>query len=182
MATPPRVRMSAEERRGQIIAAAIRHFALRGYHAASTESIAQDVGISQPYLFRLFRTKLELFLACHAVVHERISDAFRTAAEGVPKEERLEAMGHAYVELLQDRDLLLMQMQAYVAGSDPEIQAAARRCYGALAREVAELSGAGPDELWTFFANGMLLNVIAALDLGSGEGEEWAATHGEPPV
>jgi AcrR family transcriptional regulator len=50
-------RKSAEERREEIVRIAIEHFALGGYNGTSTEAIARDAGISQPYLFRLFRTK-----------------------------------------------------------------------------------------------------------------------------
>ena len=42
----------------------MRHFAIGGYNGTSTEAIAREAGISQPYLFRLFRTKKELFIAC----------------------------------------------------------------------------------------------------------------------
>ena len=59
-----KTRKSAEERREEIVSAAFEHFAQSGYNGASTDAIARDAGISQPYLFRLFRTKRELFLAC----------------------------------------------------------------------------------------------------------------------
>jgi AcrR family transcriptional regulator len=62
--TSPTVRRSADERREQILGIAIEHFAVGGYRATSTKVIARQAGISQPYLFRLFRTKQELFLAC----------------------------------------------------------------------------------------------------------------------
>src|SRR5918998_5322757 len=93
----PRVRKSAAERRDEIVAAALGHFAVGGYTGTSTEAIARDAGISQPYLFRLVKTKRELFLACHEVCHQRIVDTFRAAARDVPREERMEAMGTAYV-------------------------------------------------------------------------------------
>ena len=66
-------RRSAAERRGEIIEIAIEHFALRGYNGTSTDVVAREAGISQPYLFRLFHTKRELFLACHEVMHARIA-------------------------------------------------------------------------------------------------------------
>src|SRR4051812_4713216 len=62
--TSPTVRRSADERREQILGIAIEHFAVGGYRATSMNVIAREAGISQPYLFRLFRTKQELFLAC----------------------------------------------------------------------------------------------------------------------
>jgi AcrR family transcriptional regulator len=181
--TPPRAstRRSAEERRSEIVEIAIEHFALNGYKAASTNDVAREAGISQPYLFRLFQTKRELFLACHELIHARISQTFAAAARGLPKEERLEAMGDAYVELLADRTALLFQMQSYAACADPEIQEQVRRRYSELVEGVRRISGADPEQLWRFFSSGMLLNVIASLDLASIASEnEWAAQWTDP--
>jgi AcrR family transcriptional regulator len=181
--TPPRpgARRSADERRREIVEIAIEHFAFNGYKAASTNQVAGEAGISQPYLFRLFQTKRDLFLACHELIHSRIRDTFANAASGLPQPERLQAMGRAYAELLADRTALLFQMQSYAACADPEIQEQVRRCYGELVREVERISGATPPELWRFFANGMLLNVIASLDLASIASEdEWAAQWTDP--
>jgi AcrR family transcriptional regulator len=180
MATPS-TRRSAAERRGEIIEIAIEHFALRGYNGTSTDQVAREAGISQPYLFRLFHTKRELFLACHEVMHGRIAETFAEAARGVPPEQRMPAMGEAYSGLLADRTSLLFQMQSYAASADPEIQARVRERYADLVRQVAEVTGAEPAQLWSFFANGMLLNVIAALNLEVlAPSEEWAACWMEP--
>ena len=183
MAVEPRTRKSAEERREEILAVAIRHFAVGGYSGTSTEAIAREAGISQPYLFRLFRTKRELFLACCDRADEQLLEVFRTAAQEAPSpEERLHHMGKAYVErLLPDRHAILMQMQGHVASADPEIQAHVRRNFGEVVAEVTRLSGAEPMEVWSFFAHGMLLNVTAALDLESIAAEsEWAAAWAMP--
>jgi AcrR family transcriptional regulator len=176
-----RTRRSAAERRGEIIEIAIEHFALRGYNGTSTDVVAREAGISQPYLFRLFHTKRELFLACHEVMHGRIAETFAEAARGVAPEERMPAMGRAYTDLLADRTSLLFQMQSYAASADPEIQARVRERYADLVRQVAAATGAEPAALWAFFANGMLLNVIAALNLEVlAPSEEWAACWIEP--
>jgi AcrR family transcriptional regulator len=178
MAVEPRPRKSAEERREEILAVAIRHFAVGGFHGTSTEAIAREAGISQPYLFRLFRTKRELFLACGDRADAQLLAVFRRAAErGSTPEARLHAMGRAYVEeLLPDRHAILMQMQGYVASVDPEVQAHVRAAFGRVVAEVTRLSGAAPEAVWTFFAHGMLLNVTAALDLGAIAGDSaWAA-------
>ena len=53
-------RKTAEQRRDEILDAALVEFAERGLHGASTEAIARRAGISQPYVFRLFGTKKEL--------------------------------------------------------------------------------------------------------------------------
>jgi AcrR family transcriptional regulator len=178
---PTRTRKSAGERRPEIVALAMEQFAQSGYRGTSTEAIARQAGISQPYLFRLFKTKRELFLACHELCDQRIVDTFRAAAEGVPQAEALPAMGKAYVELLQDRTMLLFQMQSYAACADPVIQESVRAGYGEVVREVTRLSGAEPERVWQFFAHGMLLNVVASLDLAAiADSDEWACAWSTP--
>ncbi len=179
--TTTRTRRSAEERREEIVEIAIRQFAVGGYNGTSTEAIAREAGISQPYLFRLFKTKRELFLACFDGFHERIHETFRSAAEGVAKEEALMHMGRAYIQLLDDTSVRLFQLQAYAACSDPVIQARVRDSYGTLVKQVTRLSGAAPEVVWQFFSHGMLLNVIAALDLAAiADDEPWAQRWCEP--
>src|SRR5918993_478179 len=181
MAVEQRTRKSAEERREEILEVAVRHFAIGGLHGTSTEAIAREAGISQPYLFRLFHTKKALFLACVDRADGKVSEVFRraAAAEG----ERLQAMGQAYIhELLPDRHAVLMQMQGYVATSDPEIRAHVRSNYERLVSEVTGLADADPASVWSFFAQGMLLNVTQSLDLEAIAGEsEWAASWCQGP-
>ena len=159
-------RKSAEERREEILAIAIEHFAAGGFRGTSTAVIAREAGISQPYLFRLFRTKKELFLAAGERACQQVLETFRRAAAAAPGE-RLQAMGHAYTnELLPDRHAVLMSMQSFAAaGVDPEIRATVRQKFGDMVIEVAELGGVEPGGAWAFFADGMLLNIVAALEL-----------------
>jgi AcrR family transcriptional regulator len=179
--TPVRLRVPAAERREQTVAIALRHFAEGGYHGTSTEAIAAEVGVSQPYLFRLFRTKRELFLGCCAACNGRIREAFRAAAAAVPQDQRLKAMGDAYIDLLEDRHLLRFQLQMYAACSDEVIRAEVRRGYKELVDEVRELSGADEERLWNFFSVGMLLNVVATIGLDEIAGEDpWAAAWSDP--
>ena len=88
------------------------------------------VGVSQPYLFQLFGTKKDLFIAAVRRAFERTVATFRTAAaeagEDADQAEILMAMGLAYHRLLDDRSLLLMQMQAYAACDDEEIREVVR--------------------------------------------------------
>ena len=87
-------RKSAEERREEIVGPRSALRASAATTAPSTEAIARDAGISQPYLFRLFKTKRELFLACHDVSHERILETFRARGGGRAAEERAGGDGH----------------------------------------------------------------------------------------
>jgi AcrR family transcriptional regulator len=159
-------RSSSDERREEVLQAAVKEFAAHGYHAASTSSIAKRAGISQPYIYALFPNKRELFLAAHRRCVERIRAAFLEAAVGkATPDERLEAMGHAYMELLEDRDDILFQLQAHAAAGDPELREPVRADFMRLYDDVFRMSGAGAERVTGFMAKGMLLNVVAALDL-----------------
>ena len=87
----------SEERREQVIDAAVKEFAATASTPPAPRAIAKRAGISQPYIYALFPSKHELFLAVHAHVVDRIRGAFTEAARGhATPEERLLAMGHAY--------------------------------------------------------------------------------------
>ena len=92
-------RQTAEERRTAVLAAAITEFARSGYAGTSTETIAARAGISQPYLFRLFGTKKDLFVATYDLVGLRIINELTAASEGLEGEEAKIAMGEAYLQL-----------------------------------------------------------------------------------
>ena len=166
--------MSAAERRETVLEAAIAEFAVHGLAGTSTEDVARQAGISQPYLFRLFPTKKALFLALVDRCYRRIEDTFTTAAGDRTGEEALMAMADAYELLLDDRTLLLMQMQAYAACEDPEIRAATRAGYKKLWELTERLTGLPFQRVVDFFAIGMLMNVAAAMDLPSVD-ERWTS-------
>jgi AcrR family transcriptional regulator len=171
------LRMSADERRDAIVAAATEEFAARGLVGASTEAIARRVGVSQPYVFQLFGTKKDLFLAVVRSCFSRIVLTFEdAAARWTPGTDAcdspLMAMGFAYKKLLADRTLLMLQLQSYAACSDPDVRSAVREGWARLYRRVGEVSGASRDELHQFFAEGMLLNLGAAVGL-PGEATSW---------
>jgi AcrR family transcriptional regulator len=167
-------RQTADERRTSVLAAAISEFARSGYAGTSTEAIARRAGISQPYLFRLFGTKKDLFVATYDLVGDRIIRGLTSASEGLVGEEALSAMGTAYVELMQDPELLQVQLHGFAAApSDPDIARSCRRTFEVLAEMVKERTDLTDDELRQFFAMGMLLNVMSAIDLLSVP-EPWA--------
>ena len=169
--------MTKEERRQAIVEAAMAEFAAGGLHGTPAEAIAHQVGVSQPYLFQLFGTKKELFIEALRRGFERILGAFRTAAaaagEDADARQVLEAMGLAYVPLLQDRTMLLLQIQAYAACEDAEVREVVRTEYERVYRFVAAASGASDEDLRDFFSTGMMMMVAAAMDLPSMK-QDWA--------
>ena len=166
--------MPAAERREMVLEAAVAEFALRGLAGTSTEDVARRAGISQPYLFRLFPTKKALFLALVDRCFRPVQDTFTAAAGDLTGDEALAAMADAYERLLEDRTLLLLQMQIYAACDDAQIREATRTGYKRLWEQVERISGLPFQRVVDFFAVGMLMNVAAAMDLPSVD-ERWTS-------
>ena len=167
-------RQTAEQRREAVLAAALDAFARGGLHGTSTEEIAAAAGISQPYLFRLFGTKKKLFLATIDRCMADTLELFRQAAGERRGQEALEAMGKAYLGMVTtDRTRLLAQMAGYAACDDADVRDAMRAGYGKLHLFVETVSGLDESAVARWFAGGMLLNVVAAMDLW-GSNEPWA--------
>lgn len=181
-----RSRMSAEERRESVLRAAIVEFGRGGYAGTSTAAIARRAGVSQPYLFRLFPDKRALFLGAVERCTDEIRRCFERAAEGLddPEEVR-DAMGRAYLELVSDRDLLMLQMQAYVAvhtaetEGDREFGERVRATWLRLWDSSRLLLGADDEEVSSFFGTGMLINVLLALGFPEGH-RTWRACMLDP--
>ncbi|MEY9962263.1 AcrR family transcriptional regulator [Streptacidiphilus sp. MAP12-16] len=163
------IRMSAEERRESVIRASMIEFAQRGYNGTSTQAIATRVGVSQPYLFRLFPSKRALFEAAVRRCMEEVRDAFLEASDGLEGEAARDAMGHAYLDLVADRSRLMMQMQMYVstaaaeAAGEVEVGEAVRELWTELWDSVTARAGMSPEEARDFFAQGMLINAMVAM-------------------
>ncbi|WP_282945479.1 TetR/AcrR family transcriptional regulator [Cellulomonas endometrii] len=171
-------RMSGEQRREQILAAALPVFAEGGYAGTTTDQVARAAGVSQPYVIRLFGSKQQLFLDLYRGVATRIIGVMSAVEPGPGAADRT---GRAYVSLMADRDLLRVLMHGFTAASDPQIGTTARHTLGevfALFRERVELPEGVDDAALTeaersaaldevarrFVADGMLINVLLAAD------------------
>ena len=166
-------RSTAAARRDDVLDAAMIEFAEHGFEGASTEDIARRAGISQPYLFRLFGTKKELFKASVARCLRETLELFQRAAEGKRGKAALEAIGHAYQQQLEgDRLRLRLQMQSYAACDDPEVREVVRAGFGDLVAYVRRVSSSDWPTVWAFFATGMFCNVLASMHVDENP-EQW---------
>ncbi len=162
------MRMSAEERRERVVQAAITEFARGGYASTSTAAIAQRVGVSQPYLFRLFPDKRAMFLAAARRCTDEIRERFAEVSDGLPPKEAHDAMTGAYSDLIADRSRLLFQMQMYVAAAnaqetgDADFATEIRAAWADL-WDLAHRRLGGDDETNEFMGTGMLINVLLAM-------------------
>ncbi len=159
--------MKAEDRRVLILEAALEEYGRAGMHATSVEVIADRAGVSQPYVFKMFGTKNDLIAA--VIVHHTacLRQAFREAVEQREAgSSPLEAMALAYIGFMSDDvNSLRCQLHTWAAASDPAIKDVAQRTYREIWEDIAELSGATADEVRDFMGHGMLLTVLASLDL-----------------
>lgn len=158
-------RQTSDARREALVAAAMSAFARSGLHGTAVKAVTDAVGVTQPYAFSLFGTKKGLFLATIEYCFDRVVDTFEAAAAKAPEGERLGAMGTAYADLLEDRDTLLFQLQAYAASGDDEVREVVSRRYHELYELVQELSGVDDDQTRAFLATGMLCNLAVTLNL-----------------
>jgi len=172
MITSTRSRLSADERRAQVVEAALEEFAQAGLAGASTEAIAKRAGISHAYLFRLFGTKRDLFLAAVDRAFGHVLDVFAEAwRTRDPDEPPLAVLGRSYPPILEDRKELLFQFHAFAACADPEIRARVSEHYLQCFRWVRDTTGRSEDEVRVFMSTGLLIAVSEALDVpGLAEG------------
>ena len=171
----PRVLRRSEDRRPELVDAALVEFARRGLYGTPTTAIAARAGISQAYLFRLYPTKEDLFIACIAQAYGRVRDEFARAGEphrGDP-EAAMDAMAEAYDRMLADGTMLVNQLHSYAACREPAVREAVQENFGAIVDTVREVSGASDEAVQAFIAHGMLMNVIGAIGVADSEAP-WA--------
>jgi AcrR family transcriptional regulator len=168
-------RVPAAERRDALVAAAMEEFSLTGLHGTPVDRIARRVGVAQPYVFSLFATKRELFIAAvergfemAMAMFSKSADDFKQAHAGEEYErgDLLAALGDSYIELLaSNRSKLMLQLQAYAACDDDVIREHVSAAYERLGVHIREITGIDENELNEFLSHGMWLNVQAALQI-----------------
>ena len=110
-------RLPAAERREQMLSAASIVFGERGYAGTTTDAIAKEAGVSQAYIVRTFGSKESLFVEAATRSVDKTIEVFRAAARDNDDLTTLPRhLGHAYVELVADRGILLTMMHLFTMG------------------------------------------------------------------
>ncbi|MEU1080052.1 TetR/AcrR family transcriptional regulator [Streptomyces sp. NPDC005908] len=167
METRTRQRSTADERRATVMRTAIRTFAARGYYGTSTTDVAKAAGISQGYLYRLFKDKETLFVALVDHCSDLLREAAATAAASVRSTDPqavMDALTAAYDDVIGDRDVLMTLMHAQGCATEPGIGEAVRRCYARQVEYIRAVSGASEEQIRRYFADALLSNVLVAID------------------
>src|SRR3954452_18303885 len=77
------MRLKAPERREQLIEVATKLFAKSGYEATTTAAIAEAAGVTEPILYRHFKSKQELFVAIVREMSEQTMQQWHASIEDV---------------------------------------------------------------------------------------------------
>jgi AcrR family transcriptional regulator len=166
---------TADERRKQVLAAALAVFAVHGYYGSSTATIAKEAGISHSYVFKLYPTKEDMFVAVVDFCFNRIIERFRDAAEGVTgtPSERLKIIGLSYADILRDRNLMLIQLHAYSASVVPAVREAVKAGLQRVVEYIQQATGVTDQEIQQFIGQGLLATINVALGIEHLQ-EAWA--------
>jgi len=165
MNAPSVSRMAVGERREQLLDAATTVFARGGFHGTSTDSVVLDAGVSQPYLFRIFGTKLELFLQVLAPATDRLRLAFEAELDERPfdphSDEDAARLGAAYNPITH-RDLLQIIMHGCSAGGVDAIAEQSRASMADIFWTVRR-TGWDVERCHEFVTHGMLMSVLFSM-------------------
>jgi len=173
VATLARSRKSASERQEDVIRAAIEEFACNGYHGGSTQRIADEAGISQAYVLRLFGTKKALFIAalernCRDMIQiwdDTLGSPFKARITGTQRtvEERFGVLGESWIAFHEEDATLRMLLQALAAASDEEIRRRLSRELEDIHTWLRKRTDASFDEAQAFWGQLMMLMVGVAI-------------------
>jgi TetR/AcrR family transcriptional regulator len=113
---PIRHRSNGLRTRAEIVAAAERHFAERGFEATRLDDVADDVGIRRAAIFYHFGDKQVLYAAV-------LDEVFRDLAEDLPTDgsavERLEASLARWIDFAAQRPNVARLILREAAGARP---------------------------------------------------------------
>jgi AcrR family transcriptional regulator len=169
MATSTGLRERQKQQTRQLIFdAAFRLFAERGFDAVTVAEVAQAADVSQMTVFNHFPTKEDLFFDKMEFFEERLLDAVRGRAEGVPA---LDAFRRLVVDscgaLAAEERAEAIAKAAALIGASPTLQVREREIVASYTKLLAELlaaeTGAHPDDVEPWGVAGGLMGAHRAL-------------------
>jgi AcrR family transcriptional regulator len=121
-------RLRAAERREQLLDCAADLFARLGYARATTSELARSAGVTEPIIYRHFKSKRDLFIALVARTGRRTLDQWeRDLADAATPAERLARLiGDNPMVSPEGRDAYRVFLQAISEVEDADIREAVR--------------------------------------------------------
>ena len=94
-------RLGRDERRAQLLSAALEVFTAAGYHSAAMDEIADRANVSKPVLYQHFPSKLDLYLAVLDIhIDSLIFEIQRAVASTKDNSDRVSATVNAYFDFI----------------------------------------------------------------------------------
>ena len=100
--TENKARLPRDERRAQLLSAALEVFTAAGYHAAAMDEIADHASVSKPVLYQHFPSKLDLYLAVLDLHIDTLVFKIQKAIASTPENaNRVSATVEAYFNFIE---------------------------------------------------------------------------------
>ena len=147
-----------------MLSAATTAFARRGYFGTTTNEVAAEAGISQPYVVQYFGSKEQLFLQVHERAGRLVSEQMRSVAAEAASMSTFVA---DYKRVVVEPKLLLVIMHAIFAASVPSIGDRARSLFVLMYDILTNEAHASPEQAHDFLGKSLLLNTVLAMDIES---------------
>lgn len=169
-ATGPR-RLSAGDRRRQLLEVALHTFAERGFRATTMDEIAEAAGVTKPLVYQHFPSKRALYLELvDSVASELVAAITRATARATGPHQQVELGFAAYFRLVVTHQAAFRLLHGRDHGDDPELGDPLRRVEDAIAEAIEPLIAAGLDP------EHRRLLAYAVVGMAEGASRHWMST------
>lgn len=139
-------RLSADERRRQLLTVALGLFAARGYESTTMDDIADAAGVTKPLLYQHFASKRALYVELVDSVAEDLLDAIGSATSAAPgPREQVEQGFGAFFDMVVTHETAFRLLYGRGRPAHAELGYALRRVEDAIAEAIDPLIAAGLD-------------------------------------
>jgi AcrR family transcriptional regulator len=140
-------RLTAEQRRQQLVAVALELFARRGYRATTMDDIAEAAGVTKPLVYQHFSSKRALYLELVNSIAKELLIAVRTGVmQAAGPRQQVELGFAAYFRLVISREAEFRLLYGRDHADDKELGRALRTVEDAIAEAIEPLIDAGLDD------------------------------------
>ncbi len=134
-----RSRMSAADRRRQVLDVGLEVFARHGYHETSMSALAAEAGVTKPVLYQHFASKHDLFEELLSETGDRLMRAIEASeVEDTPRR-RVEAGFRSFFRFFEERPAAFALLYGTSLAVDPDFRRDARRVRDTFAEYLAGL-------------------------------------------
>ena len=134
-----RSRMSAADRRRQVLDVGLEVFARHGYHETSMSALAAEAGVTKPVLYQHFASKHDLFEELLSETGDRLMRAIEASeVEDTPRR-RVEAGFRSFFSFFEEQPAAFALLYGTSLAVDPDFRRDARRVRDTFAEYLAGL-------------------------------------------